>query len=246
METAPRPDLLHELVELSRTAFGFYTSHFPYTINYPWVVEKLERLPQGSRVADIGAGVSPVPLLLAQRGIFVDCIDNHTVVRTPPCAPDWNEWGFFDYATIHQNLSAHHFGVAEFHPTFRFDAIYSVSVLAHMTRAVREATLQSCRKWLTPQGLLLLAVDLIPASDFLWNRSEGVEVEAPIHHGTVEDLLQQLRVLGFVIHELQIRRTVYRSRTDLLFLVCTIAPDASNHTAITSTKEFRRHGEVEP
>ena len=58
-------------------------------------------------------------------------------------------------------------------------AIYSVSVLAHMTRPEREETVDLVSRWLEPGGRLLLAVDLLPKSDFLWNRSEGVEVESP-------------------------------------------------------------------
>jgi predicted SAM-dependent methyltransferase len=75
------------------------------------------------------------------------------------CPQDWNEWGFFDYSRLHQNLASHHCDVAEFAPPVPFDAIYSISVLAHMTRAVREETLRRCRDWLRPGGCLLIALD---------------------------------------------------------------------------------------
>ena len=220
MAAAHRPDLLRQLVEISRRAFGFYVGQFSYTINYPWAAERLERLPRGSRLLDIGAGVSPVPLFLAQRGFFVDCVDSHTVVRTPPTAPDWNEWGFFEYSALHQNLTDHHCDLADFVPSSRYDAIYSLSVLAHMTRAVREDTLRRCRDWLRPDGRLLLAIDVIPSSDFLWSHSEGLEVEPPIQHGTVADVIDQLAELGFQINESRVVRGVYKSRTDLLFIDC--------------------------
>jgi cyclopropane fatty-acyl-phospholipid synthase-like methyltransferase len=111
--------------------------------------------------------------------------------------------------------------VAEFTPPAPFDAIYSISVLAHMTRAVREDTLRRCRDWLRPGGCLLFAIDVIPSSDFLWNRSEGLEVEPPIQHGTVVDVVEQLAELGFEINESKVVRGVYKSRTDLLFIHCT-------------------------
>jgi SAM-dependent methyltransferase len=220
LATARRPDLLRQLVDLSRRALGFYTSHYPHTLNYPWIVEWLERVPKG-RVLDIGAGVSPVPLLLAERGLFVDCVDSHPVVRTPPTKPDWNEWGFFDYGALHENLTAHQCDIANFTPPARYDAIYSISSLVHMTRDVREEVLRHCGEWLGPQGLLLLAIDVIPASDFLWNRSEGHEVEPPVRHGTVDDVVHQVTGLGFQIEEFQLKRTVYKARTDLLFIACT-------------------------
>jgi cyclopropane fatty-acyl-phospholipid synthase-like methyltransferase len=221
LATAPRPDLLGELVETARRRFGFFTGHNPHTINYPWVVERLERLPQGSRVLDIGAGLSPVPIVLAERGMFVDTVDKHPTIRTLTCPQNWNEWGFFDYSRLHQNLASHHCDVAEFTPPARFDAIYSISVLAHMTRAVREDTLRRCRDWLRPGGRVLLAIDVIPSSDFLWNRSEGLEVEPPIQHGTVADVVEELAELRFQINESKVVRGVYKSRTDLLFIHCT-------------------------
>jgi SAM-dependent methyltransferase len=212
------PDLLHQLVELSRSAFGFYPSHFPYTITYPWVSERVGQLRKGSRVLDIGAGVSPVPLFLARNGILVDCVDNSRHIRTLPSTAGWNEWGFFDYGALHANLSAHHCDITKFAPSGRFDAIYSIAALAHMPRTIRENTLHRCRDWLQPKGLLLLVIDIIPSTDFIWNRSEGVEVEPPIQHGTIDDVLDQLKQSGFRVDECRLMRTVYKSRTDILFI----------------------------
>jgi SAM-dependent methyltransferase len=216
----PNADLLRDLVESSRNAFGFYPSHFPYTITYPWMSERIGQLPEGSRVLDIGSGLSPVPLFLARRGILVDCVDNSRHVRTLPPASGWNEWGFFDYSSFHRNLTSHHCDITEFAPAARFDAIYSVAALAHMPRTTREKSLDRCRDWLRPNGRLFLAIDIIPSTDFIWNRSEGVEVESPIRHGTIDDVLDQLQRLGFRADECRVMRTVYKSRTDLLFIAC--------------------------
>jgi len=223
MAATQRPDLLRELVTTSRAAFGFYTSHFPHTINYPWLVAKLEHLPPGARVLDVGAGVSPVPVVLAEKGLLVECVDNHQVVRTLPSAPDWNEWGYFDYAPLHKNLTSYHCSVTEFAPPADYDAIYSMSALAHLTRDSRREALRRCRRWLRPDGLLLLTLDIIPSSDFIWNRSEGREVEPPLQHGTVNGLLEELAELGFHTEEVNLLRTVHKSRTDLLFLICSVA-----------------------
>jgi SAM-dependent methyltransferase len=222
IDAAARPDLLRQLVDTSRRTFNFFTSHYPHTINYPWVARTLEDLPRGSRVLDIGAGVSPLPLFLAERGAMVDCVDPHQTVRTPPPADDWNEWGFFDYGRVHPNLTAHHCTIADFAPSYNFDVIYWVSVIAHMPRLVREDALQRCRVLLQPGGVLLLAVDLIPATDALWTLSEGREVEPPAHHGTTDDLLQQLGLSGFQINEARVARSVPKSRTDLLFINCSL------------------------
>ena len=131
------PALLSELVELSRGAFGFYPSHYPYTINYPWAVECLRGLAAGSRILDVGAGVSPVPLFLAGQGLRVDCVDHSKHVRTLPLAANCNEWGFLDYGLLHPNLTSHHCDITAFTPSTTYDAVYAIASLAHMTRAIR-------------------------------------------------------------------------------------------------------------
>src|SRR5712692_6498816 len=82
LAASDRADLLRELVDVSHAAFGFFADQFTYTINYPWVAARLEGLPAGSRVLDFGAGVSPMPLWLADRGVLVDTVDNHPIERT--------------------------------------------------------------------------------------------------------------------------------------------------------------------
>ncbi len=218
-----RPDLLRELVDTSRTAFGFFVDQYTCTINYPWVAARLENLPARSRVLDVGAGVSPMPLWLASRGARVDTVDNHSITRTLPATQDWNAWGFFDYRQLHPNVATHHCAIAEFAPTSPFDAVYSICALTHMPRAMREDTLRRCHEWLRSCGRLLLTIDLIPATDFLWNRSEGREVEPLLVHGTIDDFLRQLTSVGFQLNESRVIRTPRRSRTGLLLIDCTAA-----------------------
>jgi 2-polyprenyl-3-methyl-5-hydroxy-6-metoxy-1,4-benzoquinol methylase len=226
MSAAGRPDLLYKLVELSRQAFGFFTTSFHHTNNYPWAAAHLEHLTEGSRALEIGAGLNPLPLFLAQRGIFVDCVDGSSIIRTPPPAGDWNEWGFFDYSALHSKLMSYHCDIAKFTPEFAYDVIYSICVIAHMPRATREDTIRRCRRWLKPGGTLLLAIDLIPVSDFLWNRGGG-PVEPPSKHGTMHDVMSQLSELGFAIVEQTVFRNVPRhDRTELLFIACKLPVDS--------------------
>ncbi len=216
-----RGDLLRDLVDISRAAFGFFVDQFTYTVNYPWVAGRLENLPAGSRVLDLGAGLSPLPLWLADRGVLVDTVDKHPITRTLPPAEDWNGWGFFDYRQLHPNVASHHCAIAEFTPVCEVDAVYSICVLTHMPRATREDTLWRCHGWLRSGGRLLLTIDLIPATDFLWNRSEGKEVEPLLVHGTIDELLRQLTSAGFQLNESRVLRTPRRSRTGLLLIDCT-------------------------
>jgi hypothetical protein len=214
---AERPDLLRQLVQLSRSAFGFYTRHYPHTINYPWAASRLEALPAGSRLLEIGAGVNPLPLFLAERGNFVDCVDGSDVTRMLPAGDDWNEWGYFDYGSLHSNLASHNVSATVFAPLQLYDAIYCVSVIAFMPTPVREAMLRLSRTWLKPNAKLVLATDLIAGTDTLWNR--GGSEETPEQHGTWRDVETQLRNLGFDILESRIDRNIRHSPVDLHFLV---------------------------
>lgn len=220
MATAERPDLLHHLVDVSRRSFGFYAL-YPYTINYPWAAARLERLAPGSCALDIAAGLNPLPLFLAARGVFVDCVDHSPVTRAPPPGNDWNEWGFFDYGRVHANLRAYHCDIREFQPTRLYDAIYSICAIAHMPSAVRREIFHLCRQWLQADGDLLLALDLVPSTDLIWNRCLGEEVEPTPKHGTVDDVVSELTAMRFRVEEPTITRNVPKARTDLLFLRCT-------------------------
>jgi cyclopropane fatty-acyl-phospholipid synthase-like methyltransferase len=215
---AGRPDLLDELVATGRAVFGFFPNHYPHTLNYPWVLERLEPVRPGGRVLDVGAGVSPLPIVLSRRGILVESVDQSSVVRTMPVRTDWNEWAFFDYSVVDLRIESYQRDVREHLPAQPYDRVYSVGAFVRMTRAGREETVGLIAQWLKPGGRLLLAVDLLPKSDFLWNRSEGVEVEPPTQHGTVDDLLESIQRVGLRVTERRIRRTVYASRTDLLFV----------------------------
>ena len=191
-----RPDLLRHLADLSRATFGFYTRHFTRTLEYPWVAAKLETLAPGRRVLDIGSGLNPVPLFLARRGAMVDCVDPHPLRRVPPHQPDWNEWGYHDYAHAHPHLRSHNLDALSFEPKEPLDVVYSVSVIEHLPRTAREAMLARCRQWLGPGGRLLLTIDLIPGTQNLWNFSEGREVEPPSVHGNVTDFVKSSPARG--------------------------------------------------
>ena len=216
----PGADLLDRLMAVARKAFGEWDEYPLYPIAYPWAAGRLQDPPPGSRVLDIGAGVSPLPLFLAEQGVLVDCVDKSPLTRTLPPGNDWNGWGFFDYAQLSPNIAAHNCAIEEFVPRHPFDAVYSISCLAHISQAVRDEALRGCRRWLRPGGIMLHAIEVIPASDFLWNRCDGQEIEPPVRHGTIADLADRLTALGFAIVERQVLRAIRGARTDLLLIAC--------------------------
>jgi cyclopropane fatty-acyl-phospholipid synthase-like methyltransferase len=216
------PDLLDRLMTISRNAFGAWDEYCLYPIMYPWVAARLDGLAPGSRVLDIGAGVSPLPLFAAECGLLVDCVDRSPILRTLPLPEGWNGWGFFDYSHLNRDIAAHNCAIEEFQPSHSFDAIYSAGCIAHVARAVREDTFRRCRQWLRSDGIMLHAIELIPSSDFVWNRCEGREVEPPVRHGTVNDVVDWLTALGFQINERRVVRAIPEARTDLLLIDCSV------------------------
>ena len=220
LAASDRPDLLGELLAISRRTFGFFNRNFSYTITYPWAGAILEGLPRGSRVLDIGAGINPLPIFLAERGVCTDCVDSHRTVRSLPADESWTAWGFFDYASLHPDLAAYHCGITEFVPSHAYDAIYAVCSMTHMTAAVRRQALNRSRQWLRTDGDLLIALDVVHGDDKVWNYAEGVEIEPPAHHGTISDVIDELVAREFRIVENRLVRHLPRNRPDLLLLRC--------------------------
>ena len=77
---------------------GFYPDHSPRLWEYPVVARLMaDDLPPGSRLVDVGAGVTPLAPFLTTRGYVVDTVDPSPTRREWPPQPDWNEWDYLDY-----------------------------------------------------------------------------------------------------------------------------------------------------
>jgi hypothetical protein len=217
LDETERPELLRELIAISRQTFGFFQRHM---IAYPWLIEHLEALPRSARILDVGAGLSPVPVWLAHRGYRVICIDKAGRIYRPPARPDWNAWGFFEYGLVHPNLAAYNVSVADYGPTQHLDAIYAAGALAHMPARARDRALSRLPGWMLPGGVFLAIVDLVQGTELLWNGGPNNQVEPRERHGTITDILDRLTTAGFGIDE---QRTVVRPNhfTDLFLVRCT-------------------------
>jgi 2-polyprenyl-3-methyl-5-hydroxy-6-metoxy-1,4-benzoquinol methylase len=214
------PNLLRAIMDASRKHFGFFTQTSTRVIEYPWIMKNLRGIDTGSRILDIGSGISPLPILLAEQRLFVECVDSHHNIRSLSTKDHLNEWGFLDYSVISQNISSFNVDIVTFQPNNKFEAIYSVSVIEHMPRIIWERTLDLSALWLNPRGLLLLTLDIIPGTEDLWNMSEGKQVDNDGFHGSLSDILSKLTRLNFEIEDLFLRRKIPYSRTDVAFLRC--------------------------
>jgi 2-polyprenyl-3-methyl-5-hydroxy-6-metoxy-1,4-benzoquinol methylase len=214
--------LLLELTRLSREKLGFFPKTIIRTIEYPWFVRRLLADPR-ERVLDIGAGVCVLPLWLAQQDIDVVTIDYSPHQRDLDNKVGWNEWGYLDYGRLHTRIVSHHLDAQLYEPDQPFDVIYSVSVIEHMPANVRRNVLSRLPSWLAPGGRVLLSLDLTPGTDKLWPLSEGQVVDCKQPHGTLHDIIAELKQAGLRIIEVAVRRGIAGSRTDLAFIEAALA-----------------------
>jgi 2-polyprenyl-3-methyl-5-hydroxy-6-metoxy-1,4-benzoquinol methylase len=212
-------DLLLETVTFSRINFVWYTKHYPRLYEYPWLLEKLGRDLEGFKIADFGAGVTPLPLQLAQRGANVFTVDKHEKIRELQNLEKANEWGFFDYSVLDNNIKSYNQALDE--NTFEknsLDVWYSISVVEHMPAFVRRAIFKIMVDTLKVNGRLLLTIDLVKDSSKLWNMAEGKMVEDENEHGTFESFIIELEELGFEIEEKEIYRMPKDERVDIAMI----------------------------
>jgi hypothetical protein len=98
IDRIPDPAALLAMRLSARKTTGFYPDHSPRLWEYPVVAQLVtEHLEPGSRLLDVGAGVSPLAPFLNSRGYEVETVDSSEILRDWSDHLEWNEWGFLDY-----------------------------------------------------------------------------------------------------------------------------------------------------
>lgn len=212
-------DQLLSAVVASRGAFGWFTKHRPRMIEYPWLLDKFSYDMSGLNIVDFGAGITPLPIMLAQRNAHVFTIDNNQSIRQKQDLLKANEWGFFDYSALAQGITSQNqtFDGNSFEPD-SLDVFYSISVIEHMPAVHRRAVLANAAKALKAGGKVFLTIDLCKESENLWNMAAGQIVESAEEHGTVESLLIELNNIGLIVEETQVIRLPDVERVDLALI----------------------------
>ena len=196
----PDPVGLMEMRLQARQTTGFYPDHSPRLWEYPVVATLIgDHLPPGSRLIDVGAGVSPLAPYLTGRGYLVDTVDPSTIERTWSDHSDWNEWHFLDYAATGLAHRSWNCTLADVPLRPLVDGIYSVSVIEHVPAAARRALLQDISDRTRLDGLVVLTIDLMRGRDDLWNHNLGVEVEDPAVHGSFENVIAECAEVGLAL-----------------------------------------------
>jgi 2-polyprenyl-3-methyl-5-hydroxy-6-metoxy-1,4-benzoquinol methylase len=203
----PDPATLMEMRLEARRTTGFFPDHSPRLWEYPVVASLVEtHLPPGSRLLDIGAGVSPLAPFLTNRGYEVDTLDPSPVHRDWADHKEWDEWHYLDYGSAGLARKSWNCTLGELPREASYDGIYSVSVIEHVPASARRVLLNDISLRLRTGGLAVLTIDLVPGTEDLWNMNLRVQVDDPAVHGTLSEVIGECARVGLeVFHQETVR-----------------------------------------
>jgi SAM-dependent methyltransferase len=207
IDRVPDPAALLAMRLEARTTVGFYPDHSPRLWEYPVVARLLmEHLERGSRLVDVGAGVSPLAPFLSSRGYTVETVDPSSIVRDWSEQLEWNEWGYLDYAAAGLASRSWNCTLDRIPTQPVFDGAYSVSVIEHVPAAERRRLLADMSARTRTGGMVVLTIDLQPGTDDLWNYNMGVQVDDPSKHGTLQSVVEECKAVGLdLLYEERVR-----------------------------------------
>lgn len=171
---------IKHIKDISIRHFGFSSRRPSRMREYSWILSELDGFE--GYVCDIGAGTSPVPIMLADR-CWVDTVDYWA-------ESTGNEWGFVDYGKIDEHIRSFNCDFADFEPSRIYGRIYSISAIEHTPADTRRRIFKRAAELLINEGLLLITMDLTKGTTDIHNRNYNKVIED--NHGTVMDVIAEV------------------------------------------------------
>lgn len=175
----------------SRSAFGGFVAANPLRAwEYAWVMKQVADHGSGSgKAVDFGAGKSPIPILLAERGYSTFVVDSDQLEGEYA-----NEWQWIDYGRW--GVKTHKAGMEDrIFDEGSLSAAVSVSAIEHMPAADRRKAIGEITRAVRPGGVVVLTIDVLPDGEHLWNFAVDA-IEPPEIHGTIDGFLDELTTSG--------------------------------------------------
>lgn len=112
----------------------------------------------GSRVLEIGCGTGTLTVLMAENGATVSAIDASPAMLTEASDKIASHHLEASVTLEHRDVTQ----IADHFPQASFDLIVSTLVFSELSPDVQRYTLEACTKLLAPDGLLVIADEVVP------------------------------------------------------------------------------------
>ncbi|MGH9441691.1 MAG: class I SAM-dependent methyltransferase [Thermoanaerobaculia bacterium] len=131
-------------------------------VQRPWMVKAiLGRVPAGSRLLEIGAGLPEVASFLSELGYFVTAVDPYEGEANGPTDFPSIARMYPGVSLLRARFGAEGVGL----PASSFDAVYSISVLEHLTPDSVGEVFAGIQRILRPSGMSIHCVDHVVEGD---------------------------------------------------------------------------------
>jgi len=205
---------------MGQRVLGFFADDVARVWEYPVTVRfVLDHLALGSRVLDVGAGITPVAPFLTSRGYVVETVDPSTIRRVWPPAADWDELGFLDYAEAGLAHRSWNCPLGEIAQTPDFDGVLSINDMEKVPETGRRALLRDIATRLRVGGMMILAVELERGGMTLRNQNRGERVDESARRGTLDDVLAEGSSVGFELVHSEVVREWGDAEVDIGLIV---------------------------
>jgi SAM-dependent methyltransferase len=171
------------------------------SVQRPWAVKAIvASVPPGSELLEIGAGVPEVAALLCELGFRVTAVDPYEGEANGPAEFSAIARAFPGVSLLRARFEENAAGL----PAAGFDAVYSISVLEHLSPDSVSGVFAGIRRVLRPSGMSIHCVDhVIEGDGASWHEQivrrvvceqNGLAAGGPEPDSAYDELMRRIRI----------------------------------------------------